>query len=288
MPTPGFDSLNELSELYQREGLTPQIIARFQSVVWDYYHTSGRSFPWRETRDPYSILVSEVMLQQTQTSRVVEKYLSFLRAFPDFATLASAPLGDVLREWQGLGYNRRAISLHRIAQKVTSAFSGQLPSSPEVLLTLPGIGPYTAAAVAALAFGEPAAFVETNVREVYLRSFFADGQRVSDREILPLVAATLDRSNVREWYFALYDYGAAIKKTGNANARSAHYHKQSPFRGSNRQLRGRLLKLLLAEGSLSEADLTRHLGDDARLRDVVDQLKREGFIVVRDGVVALP
>ena len=163
--------------------------------------------PWRTTRDPYSILVSEIMLQQTQVERVKTKYTEFLAAFPTIESLASSLLTDVLRTWQGLGYNRRAIALKRCAEEIVSRYSGQFPRDTAELETLPGIGPYTARAVAAFAFGMAEPLIETNIRTVFIHFFFHGRDRVSDREIMPLVARTLDRHNPREWYYALMDFG---------------------------------------------------------------------------------
>jgi A/G-specific adenine glycosylase len=279
---------NQLIAHFEHDGLSPAVVAEFHDIIRDHYRQRGRSFAWRETRDPYRILVSEVMLQQTQTSRVVDKYEQFLGLFPDFETLAAAPLRAVLESWQGLGYNRRAVALHRIAQEVAQRYDGRLPSSPDALRALPGVGPYTAAAVAALAFDQPTIFVETNIRQVFLHFFFAGSEGVPDRDILPLVEATLDRKRVREWYWALYDYGAALKKSGNITTRSAHYRKQSPFAGSNRELRSEILKLLLAHSSLIEAEIVSLLKrDPAHVRRNLAQLQSEGFIAITERGVSL-
>jgi A/G-specific adenine glycosylase len=248
-------------------------------LIWQYYVDHGRVFPWRQTHNPYHILVSEIMLQQTQTSRVLGKYEGFIEAFPDFATLAEAPPGAVLEAWQGLGYNRRAVALHRTAQSVTRDLSGELPSTPGLLARLPGIGPYTASAVAAIAFNQPVVLVETNVRAVFMYFFFEEGEKVRDREILPLVEATIDRANPREWYYGLFDYGAMLKKTRRLNARSAHYRKQGPFEGSNRQMRGRILRLLLARRQIRLDDLVAELDASApQVRQSLMRLHEEGFL----------
>jgi len=164
--------------------------------------------PWRETSDPYRILVSEIMLQQTQVQRVETKYKEFIAAFPAFPSLARAPLREVLRVWQGMGYNRRAIALRKIAQRVVAEYDGGLPDSVATLRTFPGIGAATAGAIVAFAFNKPTVFLETNSRRVFLHVFFAGRQRVKDSDILPLVETTLDREKPRQWYYALMDYGA--------------------------------------------------------------------------------
>ena len=277
-----------VSLLFEREGLTPRTIAAFQRVVYEHYFRHGRTFPWRETSDPYRILVSEFMLQQTQTSRVTGKYEDFVSAFPDLLSLARAPLRDVLQVWQGLGYNRRAIALHRTAQTVVSAFGGQLPPSPTELIQLPGIGRYTACAVAALAFNEPTVVVDTNVRTVFLHVFFRGRDRVTDREVEPLVEATLDRASPREWYYALFDFGAMLKRRRESGTRSAHYRKQGPFRGSNRELRSQIIRLLLDRPQISEDEIVARLDRGAaRIRVNLHRLQAEGFVTVEGGRVTI-
>ncbi len=252
----------------------------FRAAVRSWYRLHGRDLPWRQTSDPYAILVSEFMLQQTQVERVRGSYPVFLRAFQDFAALAAAPQREVLAAWSGLGYNRRALNLQRTARRVVDEFGGKLPADPEVLATLPGIGPATAGAVAAFAFGRPVAFIETNIRTVFLHLFFPKRDGVRDAEILPLVAATLDRRDPRTWYYALMDYGVMLKReAGAGNARSAHHARQSPFEGSDRQVRGAILKTLLKRGSLTLPALAKALGrDEPTVRRILVGLAAEGFI----------
>jgi A/G-specific adenine glycosylase len=170
--------------------MTPK---RFQEKVWDFYRQSGRhSLPWRKTHDPYKILVSEMMLQQTQVDRVIPKYEAFLKRFPKVLDLAAAPLSDVLALWSGLGYNRRALFLKRIADVVTAEMKGKFPKDAESLRALPGVGPYTAAAVSTFAYNQSNVFIETNIRAAYLHEFFPDMQGVSDAQILPLITKTVD------------------------------------------------------------------------------------------------
>ena len=245
--------------------------------------------PWRETGDPYRIAISEVMLQQTQVDRVRPKYAAFLAAFPDFAALARAPLPEVLAAWQGLGYNRRALALSRLARTVIAEHGGRLPREPEALRRLPGIGPATAASIAAFAFGVPTVFVETNVRRVFLHEFFPGRPGVSDAELLPLVARTLDRRRPREWYHALMDYGAELARTvPNPNRRSAGYARQARFAGSDRQVRGAILRALLAGGAATEARLGREVGaEPERLGRLLAALEAEGFVTRAGRRVAL-
>lgn len=220
------------------------------------------------------------MLQQTQVPRVIEKYTSFIRRFPDFAALARAPLGAVLKEWQGLGYNRRAIAVKKIAEIVQRDFAGSLPQDTELLMKLPGIGVYTAAAIGAFVFHRPTIFIETNIRAVFIHTFFSDRANVSDKEILPLIEQTLDRKNLRKWYWALMDYGVMLKKEfANPARRSSHHKKQSRFEGSNRQLRGRILKLLTVSDGLTKAAIAKALNaEPAKIEMNCGDLEEEGFI----------
>jgi A/G-specific adenine glycosylase len=252
----------------------------FRKTIRNYFQEHGRGFPWRETRDPYHILVSEIMLQQTQVERVMVKYDQFLSAFPDFYSLAQAPLHAVLSVWQGLGYNRRAIALQNIARTVEKDWDGILPASVDLLVKLPGIGHATASAIAAFAFGKPSLFIETNIRRVFLHFYFSDRENVRDSEILPLVEKTLDRSDPRRWYYALMDYGAMLKKEGpNPNRKSAHYQKQSPFQGSKRQIRGMVLKALIEKPYATESALLKKLNrDPEQITAVLRDLQKEGFI----------
>jgi A/G-specific adenine glycosylase len=256
----------------------------FRKTVYDFFALHGRTLPWRRDCNPYRIFVAEVMLQQTQVDRVVAKYEAFIRTLPDFPSLAGASLQTVLSLWQGLGYNRRAVALKRAAEIVVNDFGGILPSSPDELRKLPGIGKATAASIAAFAFDMPTLFLETNIRTVLIHHFFADEESVTDRELLPLAERVLDRQSPRRWYSALMDYGSALKKRhGNAGRRSAHYRKQSRFEGSRRQKRGRVLKLLLAKGPLSISETAAKLAIDAEtLLEIMEELRKEKLITRRD------
>lgn len=192
--------------------LKPDEVTSFQEMIWNFYHLAGRSFPWRNVNDPYRVMISEIMLQQTQTYRVLPKYEQFIHEFSSFHSLAAASLRDVLSVWQGLGYNRRGKLLHEASQIIVTTYGGRLPDDQHVLVTLPGIGPATAASVSSFAFNKPTVFIETNIRSVFIHSFFSNEEKVSDRQIMPLVAQTLDHRNPREWYYALMDYGVMLKK----------------------------------------------------------------------------
>ena len=263
---------------------------RFRQLVETYYAQHGRhDLPWRRPDaggrfDPYHILVSELMLQQTQVSRVIPKFDSFLRAFPTVDTLAVAPLAAVLREWSGLGYNRRAKFLWQAARQLVDSFGGQLPDTLSALTALPGVGPNTAGAVLAYAFDQPAVFVETNVRTVFIHHFCAGQAQVPDRHIAQLCAQALAQPgqlSPRQWYWALMDYGTHLKQThGNAARAARAYARQPAFKGSRRQVRGGVLREL-ARQPLTSAQLQRALPDD-RLPLVLADLLREELIQLKD------
>lgn len=258
-------------------------------LIWAYYRTQGRSFPWRSTTDPYKILLSEVMLQQTQTARVVPKYLAWLRELPTVRKLANAPLPQVLGLWQGLGYNRRALALRNAARSVVEAHGGKVPVDFEQLLQLPGIGRYTAAAICTFAKNEPRVLIETNIRTVVLFFFFAGREGVHDSEIEPLVAELCPQKRAREWYYAMMDFGVFLKRYRVApNALSKHYRKQSRFAGSNRQLRGAVLRELVTSGATSLTLLGKRLGRDGKeIGAIVEVLEREGLLVTNRRRIAL-
>ena len=236
--------------------------------------------PWRETRDPYRILVSEIMLQQTQVDRVRAKYETFLATFPDLAGLAAAPLEQVLAAWQGLGYNRRAVALHRAARILAAEHRGLLPDDTAALVALPGIGAATAASIRAFAFDAPVVFIETNIRRVFIHEFFPGREAVADGELVPLVAAALDTRSPREWYYALMDYGAALaRRVPNPNRRSRAYVRQSRFEGSDRQVRGAILRALVGGAALTVAGVARAAGSGReRVLRLLGNLEREGFV----------
>lgn len=248
-----------------------------------------RDLPWRNVDDAYAVLVSEIMLQQTQVARVAKYWERFLAAFPTLDALAAAEPAEVLELWQGLGYNRRALALKRAADVCAADFGGRLPETAEGLMALPGIGPATAAGVTAFARNRPAVYVETNVRAVFIHCLFPERDRVADREIVPLVADTCPPDDAREWYYALLDFGAHLKQAvANPSRRSAHHARQSAFAGSRRQKRAEVLRIVLgspgvtadvAHERLNEFEAAGGRGsvDRALFESIVDDLVAEGF-----------
>ncbi len=236
-------------------------VKSFQKKVWDFYTAHGRhDLPWRPPQlkeksgkiDMYPIMVSEIMLQQTQVSRVLPKFENWMKKFPNVKALAQSSRKDVLTLWQGLGYTRRAKFLHEAAQSILK--SG-VPSTVRELESLPGIGHYTARAIVAFAWNKSYAFVETNVRTVYINHFFKNKEIVTDAEILNLVEQTLDQDCPREWMYALMDYGSYLKSQGNAhNRRAKGFTRQSKFKGSVREVRGAIIKFLTEKEVLTSSD----------------------------------
>lgn len=246
----------------------------FRSAVWAYYKERARTnLPWRKTKDPYKILVSEVMLQQTQVPRVIDKYKEFLNLFPTVHVLANARLSDVLKAWNGLGYNRRAKYLHEAAQAIAHQYGGSVKDATSAK-KLPGVGPYTKAAVRIFAFNEPHTVIETNVRAAYIHHFFPDKEHVYDKEIVPYIEKAAEGQDPREWHWALMDYGVYIKKTHQNPARkSKSYARQSKFEGSMRQVRGAILRALHEGKSIQEL-----LYDQKRMKAALESLQKDGLI----------
>jgi len=285
MPRP---AANPELDLVQLEPFRATVLARGRELY--------RDLPWRRTRDPYAIWLSEVMLQQTQVSRVDGRWQHWLERFPTIDALAAAEAADVLDEWQGMGYNRRALALLRAAQEVSDA-GGVMPREVSELVALPGIGPATAAGIRAFAYNLPGVYLETNVRAVFLHELYPDAQQVPDRELVPLVEATCPKDaqdpgdDPRTWYYALLDYGAYLKRTvPNPSRRSRAHVRQSRFEGSHRQKRAMLVRALLAhrgEGvdvSTLAAELTaqeleagRDPVVDAMVLELLEELSSEGF-----------
>lgn len=256
----------------------------FQEQVWSHYAAHARAMPWRSAPTFYHVLVSEIMLQQTQVQRVTPKFQAFIERFPTIADLAAAPLASVLEQWVGLGYNRRAKYLHDASQYVVT--HGQ-PSTAKELALLPGVGKNTAAAMMNYVYNVATPFVETNIRTVYFNHFYAGQVDVTDTQIMDLVTKTMDMDNPREWFWALMDYGAYLKAHGLAQLTvSKHYKKQGTLMGSNRQMRGWIIKEL-AGGAITAVKLQRKYGRDPRYKAAVNGLKKDGLIIDVKGVVQL-
>jgi A/G-specific adenine glycosylase len=259
----------------------------FQNVVWQKGRQLHRDMPWRDDTRPYYILVSELMLQQTQVDRVIPKFNAFIQAFPDEKALAAAPLAEVLKLWSGLGYNRRAKFLHDAAKKIVSDFGGVFPDNKPDLLTLPGVGQGTAGAIMTYAFNQPAAFIETNVRTVYFHHFFMDDASVADSQLLPIIQATIDHEHPREFYWALMDYGSWLKRSGIGRLdQSKHYKKQSPLRGSVREVRGQIVRYLTKHDA-TLATLRHDLAADERFGPALQGLLDDGLVTQTNTILHL-
>jgi A/G-specific adenine glycosylase len=262
----------------------------FVQYVRHFYRTQGRhTLPWRQTHDPYHIAVSEIMLQQTQVDRVVPYYERFVAEFPTVQALASAPLRDVLVLWQGLGYNRRAKLLRECAQTVLQKNGGRFPQLHNDLISLPGIGSYTAGAIMAFAFNAAVPIIETNIRTVYLHHFFSQSEKVHDRDLVLYVQKTLDRRNPRAWYAALMDYGAYLKKVKKIRStQSVHHVKQKPFRGSDREIRGAIIRLVATTPSTKHRIVKMLPHSTKRINLQLSALEKEGLIARSGTSYVLP
>jgi len=275
----------------------------FKQIVESYYKEHKRDLPWRKTSNPYHIVVSEIMLQQTQVPRVIIKYTEFIKTFSTWESLANATFAEVLEKWSGLGYNRRAKYIHLIAQKVVNEFHGILPDDPTILETFPGIGKATAASIVVYSFNKPIAFIETNVRRVFIHHFFKDKlpqghpngkfasrlarsregiddtKRIHDKELEPFVESSIDQTNPKEWYWALMDYGTYLAtQIENPNRKSKHYAKQSKFEGSVRKVRGEILRQLLKYKTLTEKQIDILDEDKIKVKAAINGLIQDRLI----------
>ena len=282
-------------------------IQKFQKIVLNYFTTSGRGhLPWRDLSaqagkiNPYKVWVSEVMLQQTQVDRVIPFFTNWMHYFPDIQTLASASQVDILKHWKGLGYNSRALRMKQCAQEIVQNYQGVFPKEKQDIEKLPGIGPYTAGAIVAFAYNQPVVIIETNIRRVFIHHFFQDRENITDQEILDFVEKTLPEKDFRVWYWALMDYGSYLGRTlniagkkYNPNIQSKHYTKQSKFIGSDRQIRGKILEILLQEknNKINLDTLKKKLIDISqdilRIQKIIDQLSAENFITIQGKKIQL-
>ncbi len=256
----------------------------FQRLLRQQGEELYRDMPWRQDTRPYYVLVSELMLQQTQVDRVIPKFTAFIGAFPDEQALAEASLADVIKLWQGLGYNRRAKFLHQAAKRIAEL--GYFPDNETELISLPGVGKNTAGAILAYAFNAPSLYIETNVRAVYIHHFFATRDQVDDKEIYEVLRQTIDSDDPRHFYWALMDYGSWLKKQGVQPGRSRHYKKQSPLRGSVREVRGSIVAAL-SRSDLTESELRLQVAADERFMPALVGLAQDGLVTESNGTFHL-
>jgi A/G-specific adenine glycosylase len=268
-----------------------------------WYRPRRRAYPWRRTRDPYRVLVSEVMLQQTQAARVAPAFERFLAAFPNVDALAAASPGDVLRAWDGLGYNRRALALSATARTIVREHAGRVPSDPGALRSLPGVGPYTTGAVASIAFGAPVVAMDTNLRRVIARAALGvEADDAPPQRLLELAGSWLDVRDPGAWNQAVMDLGREVCRPRPRCdrcpiARSCRFlatgavlrparRRQGPFEGSGRQTRGAIVRVLRDGSPATMATLARRAAlEPSRVAHAVRDLHREGLVVA--GAAAL-
>jgi A/G-specific adenine glycosylase len=268
----------------------------FRHRIWHWYKNHAPILSWRETCDPYAVFVSEVMLQQTQIPRVQEKYPQFLKHFPTIVHLSRASLSRVLSEWQGMGYNRRGMYLHRAAEIMQKKYNSTVPKTIQELEALPGIGPYSARAILCFAHNICEPFIETNIRRVIIHEFFPKKEQVHDVEIFEILRAVEPRTKKREWYYALMDYGRdGLKSVPNPNRRSKGYVKQSKFKGSNRYIRAQIVKYILANKKATKEDLFISLKKDKhivhlpekRFSTILITLEQDSLLIKSDAIYSI-
>lgn len=261
-------------------------ITALQQEILDWYAKNKRDLPWRRTRDPYAILISEVMLQQTQVGRVIQKYEEWMDVFPTITALAQASTRDVLLHWSGLGYNRRALYLKKLAEGVVGLRGGLFPRSEKELMALPGIGQYTARAILCFAFDEQIAVVDTNVRKVILTK--SNDIQDNPKEIQKIADMLLPQERAYEWNQALMDYSSAMLKKEKITI-----PKQKPFKNSDRFFRGEILRQLLLQETLSEKKLFALLNEKSaiatdRLQKVLEGMEKDNLIARKENMIILP
>jgi len=274
--------------------LSKKQITEFQNFIFDWWKSNRRDLPWRHTNDPYHILVSEVMLQQTQVSRVLPKYDEFLYTFPTVHMLAKASPAKVLRLWKGMGYNRRALFLKKTAEAVIHTYNGIFPVDEKSLLTLPGVGSYTSRAIMVFAYRKDVAMVDTNIRQIITRHFF-DGVPQKEKIIAEIAEQLVPKGKSWEWHQALMDYGAASKfERRNLEPVEGWSKKKTiPFHDSNRFFRGRIMDLL-REKSMKERDVLDimkevYMKEKECIMPILQKLEKDGLIVrSKIGIITLP
>lgn len=253
----------------------------FKTMLYDWYKKNGRkNLPWRKTTDPYCIFISELMLQQTQVERVIEKYELFIKKFPTPGSLAKAEIKTVLMLWQGLGYNRRAVFAQRACQEVVEKYKGIFPKELDELVALSGIGPYTARAIRVFAYNKSELVIETNIRTVIIHYFLKNKEKVNDKQIEIMLEKVVDTKNPRKFYSAMMDYGTYLKGQGvKTHRKSTTYQKQSPFKGSFRQIRGLLVRIYTKEGiNAVHKIISAEKDRKAEYKKALESLKKEGVV----------
>ncbi|MBK8807502.1 MAG: A/G-specific adenine glycosylase [Bacteroidales bacterium] len=255
----------------------------FRNLLYGYYEKNYRSMPWREDTSPYNVFLSELMLQQTQVNRVMQKFNEFSSVFANFEAIAKASLHEVLLLWNGLGYNRRAKYLKSASEIIVNNYKGVLPQSFDDLKQLPGIGEATARAILVYAYNKPELFIETNIRQVLIFHFFSMEEKIEDQKLLQVLHQVVDKENPKMFYWAMMDYGTFLKKQfGNLNSLSTTYTKQSKFVGSQRQKRGQILRLVLHKPQTFEM-LNSELKTSANeLNEIVHQLEKEKLLIFQN------
>ncbi|MFZ2025313.1 MAG: hypothetical protein WAV51_03460 [Microgenomates group bacterium] len=269
--------------------MQPSRIKQFQTTILTWWKNHRRELPWRKTHDPYKILVSEIMLQQTQVSRGLPKYIEFTNRFPTVESLAHASTGEILRMWKGMGYNRRALYLQNTAKKVVLEYNGKFPNTEQQLTAFPGLGTYTARAIMVFAFKIDIAMVDTNIRQIITHFFFDDIPQ-TEKVIQKFADQLVPKGKSWEWHQALMDYGALALER---NRKRIVKKKSKPFKETNRYFRGRLLDLVY-ETQWKEADLTSEMvkkfgKDEEFIEQIIKGMSKDGLIVrSKTGIISLP
>ena len=255
--------------------ISEEEISTFQQKVFQFYQENKRNLPWRKTTDPYNILVSEFMLQQTQVNRVIEYFTKWMRRWPTVQKLASEEYKNLLQAWMGLGYNRRAMYLHNTAKKIVNEFNGDVLTAIKNFKQLPGVGLYTSKAIQIFAANADISTVDTNIRRIFIDQFNLD-ESISDKQLFQLAQKCLPLGRSRDWHNALMDYGAihlTSRKTGIKPKT-----QQSRFQGSDRQIRGKVLRMLLQE-NYTKYQLQQKLKVESnRLEEILRKMKKEKTI----------
>lgn len=265
--------------------VTQQEIISFRRKIFRFYAKHRRDLPWRNTTDPYRVTVAELMLQQTQVERVVPKYTEWLKLWPNWRALSQASNEEILRAWSGLGYNRRALYLHKLAVAIVKEYGGRVPRTPELLVRLPGIGPYTSRAILIFAFNRPLATVDTNIRRVLLHSFGLPST-LAPKGVQEFAERVLPRRRARDWHNALMDYSRLMLPKQIASI--PPISRQSKFEGSARQVRGEIVRRLVQRQPVTLRTICRVLNRKvSEVEKIADRMVVEGLIRRTGGKVWL-